>query len=502
MVVKKFYGTSTREALRQVRDELGPDALILSNRQVAGGGIEIMAVADTDVAALTAVQTVTSGARPNPPRSTVQPQAVVTPEPQKPVNRNLQKTYALPPEEDDDDEPSLPPVSPKAQPLQQRNNAEPPLWRPSKDVFSDYPAENERPLSPVPQQPIPSLALDARPEKPAPAKTPATSDTPEGIEDMVREMKFLRSLLEGQLAGMAWGDMQRNAPDRVELMRQLLAVGLSPSLSRHLVDNLPKGTKGEAAIRWAKTALLHNLPLIGTGEEVIDRGGVYALVGPTGVGKTTTVAKLAARATLKYGPDKVALLTTDTYRIGAHDQLKIYGKILNVPVHAVKDEADLQLTLADLADRHIILIDTVGMSQRDKRVAEQVALLSGVGQKVERLLLLSANAQGPMLDDVVKRYIGEGLTGCIFTKLDEAPTIGSGLDVIIRHRLPLHYVTNGQRVPEDLHLANGLYLVDRAFKLGEAAQAYRLQDEEYPLYVGARPDDGPAVNLQFGARRG
>lgn len=526
MVVKKFYGATTRDALRQVRDELGPDALILSNRQVPGGGIEIMAVADTDVAALTAVQTVTAGPRPSPPRASVQ--AEPPQRPATPMSRNLQRTYALPPEDDSDDDAVTPPRG--------RLNPEPAasddvqLWRPSLPPQAEAPlrppaARHElsaAPLRPEPVRqepiretprppsrpraaerlagPIPSLALDAAPRAAEEADATVQLQA-EAIEDIARELKFLRGLLEGQLAGIAWGELQKQAPERLEVLRQLLAIGLSPALARHLTDHLPKNIGGEQGLKWAKTALLQNLPLIGPGDELVDQGGVYALVGPTGVGKTTTVAKLAARATLRYGPESVALLTTDSYRIGAHDQLKIYGKILGVPVYAVKDETDLQLTLADLTDRHLVLIDTVGMGQRDKRVAEQVAMLSGEGQPVQRILLMSANAQGPMLDDVVRRYLGDGLAGCIFSKVDEALTIGSGLDVIIRHRLRLHYVTNGQRVPEDLHLANGLYLIDRAFKQGDSANAYKLKDDEYPLTMTSASNDA-GISLNLGGRRG
>jgi flagellar biosynthesis protein FlhF len=205
------------------------------------------------------------------------------------------------------------------------------------------------------------------------------------------------------------------------------------------------------------------------------------------VGKTTTVAKLAASCTLQHGAHQLALVTTDSYRIGAIDQLRIYGKILGVPVFAVKDEQDLAVTLAELRGRKLVLIDTVGMSQRDKRVAEQVALLTGHGKAVRRLLLLSAVAQGDALEDTVQRYRGEGLAGCVLTKVDEALSLGGAVDVIVRSKLPLHYVTNGQRVPEDLHLASALYLVERAFREEPPAGAFRAEPDDAPLAYAARP---------------
>ena len=206
-------------------------------------------------------------------------------------------------------------------------------------------------------------------------------------------------------------------------------------------------------------------------------------MGPTGSGKTTTVAKLAARATLQHGPSKLALITTDTYRIGAHEQLRIYGKILNVPVYSVKDETDLQLTLTDLQQKHLILIDTVGMSQRDRRLSEQIAMLCGGGRSIRRLLLLNATSQGSTLEDVVRAYQKDAMEGCILTKIDEAMSIGGALDVMVRHKMRLNYVTNGQRVPEDLHLANGEYLVDRAFRIPGEPSAFSLDDSEFPLIM-------------------
>ncbi|WP_051319047.1 flagellar biosynthesis protein FlhF [Chitinimonas koreensis] len=566
MVVKKFHGATTREVLKQVRDELGPDALILSNRQLPDGNIEIMAVADTEVAALAGGAVVAKpAARPaaQPPRA---PAA---------ANKAVQRTYALPPELDDDEEPTLDDVRPMPQPAAPRQAAPRPgaqnqatpgqpapraaAPRPSApmmmaaprvggDVLPDdhpgpaatpgfspryryEPPEEDlpppagqrleptlgippaalpqaQPMAEAPRAAEPPLLVEtvrAEPARPAEAPAPMRPEAAEQgrkidsisqeVEDISGEIKLLRSLLEGQLAGLAWNELKRHAPERLEVLRRLLSVGFSPALSRQIVEHMPAGYSTERGMKWARTALQHNLPTVGPGADIVEAGGVYALVGPTGVGKTTTVAKLAARATLKHGAARVALITTDGYRIGAQDQLRIYGKILGVPVYAVTDETDLAQTLADLRNRHMVLIDTVGMSQRDQRVVEQIALLAGQTTPVKRLLLLSANAQGTTLDDVVRRYHGEGLSGCIFTKTDEAFSLGSGLDVIIRYKLPLYYITNGQRVPEDLHMASSLYLVDRVFKTPPEAPAYRLKHEEYPLFMGAQ-----APSLDFSWR--
>lgn len=492
MVVKKFYGSTTRDALRQVRDELGPDALILSNRQVAGGGFEIMAVAEADVAVLTSIPASSNTPKPTARATQNGARLMESAQTDTPGNRNLARAYAIP---DEDHDPTLDDLDTDA-PLIIRSKR----TAPSRPVIPASAPEPTRSTPPA-RRPLPVAeqlqpAFNYEEPRTAPA-TPALDQ--ESAQDIAREIRMLRGLLESQLAGMAWNELAKHAPEKLEVLRQLLAAGFCPALSRQLIDKMPAGMGIEQGINWVKAALKHNLPTPGPDQDIISRGGVYALIGPTGVGKTTTVAKLAARCALAHGPQSVALLTTDSYRIGAHDQLRIYGRILGVPVHDVKDETDLELTLSDLSDRHLVLIDTVGMGQRDQRIGEQLALfnLDNIGT----LLLLSANAQASTLDDVARRYRNSHLAGCILTKLDETMAFGGCLDVAIRHRLPLHFVTNGQRVPEDLHGANTSYLIDRAFRTQQDNSAFLLRKEEYPVFMGTQ-DTPLDFNLNLGGSRG
>lgn len=426
MNIRKFYADTARDALRLVREEIGPDAVILSNQKV-DGKIEIMAAPAAEVAAI-------ASANSAAPRRA----AAVAP--------------AAPPVQ-------VAPSAPQAQPYYFPGQK--PAAQQSKPGGIKFEVEDD----------LGELGEPAQGE--------------DNLRDLEQEIKFLRGMLEGQLASFAWGEMGRRQPTRLELMRRLLAAGFSPQLSRQLLEKMPSGFDSGKGLPWLKSALVNNLRVVSKGHDIVDAGGVYALVGPTGVGKTTTVAKLAARCTLKFGAGQVALITTDSFRIGAHEQLSIYGKILGIPVYKVKEEGELQFTLADLRSRHLVLIDTVGMSQSDQRVAEQVAFLCGNSREVKRLLLLSGNAQGGTLDDVVQAWRGAGLDGCILTKIDEGANIGTALDVIIRHRLLLHYVTNGQRVPEDLHLANPIYLVDRVFKQAAEPSPFLPRDEEFPLLAGS-----------------
>ncbi|UXY17113.1 flagellar biosynthesis protein FlhF [Chitiniphilus purpureus] len=502
MVVKKFYGATTRDALRQVRDELGPDALILSNRQIAGGGVEIMAVADSDVAALTSIHAAPALPKPSPraaqngARLIHSAQSERGEAPAAPINRALARSYAI---ADEDQEPTLDDVAADEAPLVVRSNrpSRAPQPAPQPAPVAAAPVSRPpppRPPAPEPQRPLPAFSFDDEPT--ATAATPANA---EAMEDIAREIRLLRGLLESQIAGMAWGELSKHAPEKLEALRQLLAAGFCPALSRQLVDKMPGGLTLDAGMRWVKAALAHNLPTVGSGNDLVARGGIYALIGPTGVGKTTTVAKLAARCALTHGPQSVALLTTDSYRIGAQDQLRIYGRIIGVPVHDVKDDTDLELTLADLANRHLVLIDTVGMGQRDQRIGEQLRLFAA--DAVQTVLLLAANAASATLDDVARRYKTAHLSGCILTKLDEAMSLGGCLDIAIRHKLALQFVTNGQRVPEDLHAAHVDYLIDRAFRTQQDNAAFQLKRDEYPLYMGSQ--DAPLdFTLNVGGVRG
>ncbi len=415
MNVKKFTAATAREALRKVRDALGPDAVILSNRPT-DDGVEILALANDDIASL-----------------------------------------------------APPPMPPPAQPR----------------AGFDLMPEQYAPRQNAPLQPLQNDALDLgrMSSMMASAIAQAKQNASAEMSGMMNEIRAMRGMMETQLAEIAWGSTQQREPQKANVLRAMLAAGFSASLARYLIEKLPAGKDAAEAMRWIKSVLGRNLTTMANEDEILEQGGVFALVGPTGVGKTTSTAKLAARCVMRHGPENLALITTDAYRIGAHEQLRIYGKILGVMVHSVKDEADLRIALRELKNKHTVLIDTVGVSQRDQMVGEQVAMLSGAGADVKRLLCLNATSTGETLNEVVRAYQGNGLAGCIMTKLDEAASIGNVLDVVIRQKLNLCYISNGQRVPEDLHLADRAYLLDRAFKLKQDAAASQYSDAELPLLM-------------------
>ena len=331
------------------------------------------------------------------------------------------------------------------------------------------------------------VAAQAEQAAPPRVETPQANHA---AQQLMHELQAMHDTMQAQMAGMAWSTLQQQDPQRSGLLRELVNAGFSPALSRLLLDRMPRG----ADIDWVKRILAHNLRVATAREDVVARGGVYALVGPTGVGKTTTTAKLAARAVVRYGADKVALVTTDSYRVGAFEQLRIYAKILGVSVHAVRDAHDLQLTLSGLKHKHLVLIDTMGVGQRDSRVAEQTRMFEQVA--VKRLLLLNATSAGITLDEVVKHYGGADVIGCIPTKLDEAVQLGTVLDVVARHKLALHYIASGQRVPEDLHEVNLDYLLHRAFRQAGKPSAFALQEMEFPAFMAGQAN-GAAAGREY-----
>jgi flagellar biosynthesis protein FlhF len=337
-------------------------------------------------------------------------------------------------------------------------------------------------------QMAPPPASPVSPAPAAPQPAPATAPVSAGAGEMpgreiLDEIQRMRGLLQAELAALSVNDLRSRNPVATALLGDLMAAGFSPSTARALTLRLPSGESEEMARRRVISAVEQKLPLAPS-DEMIERGGVYALVGPTGVGKTTTVAKLAARAVVRHGAASVALLTTDSFRIAGQDQLRIYAGILGVPVHTIKDGAALVRALGEFGDYRLVLIDTMGMSQRDRQVAELTALLAA-SPKVQRVLLLNATASGATLDEVIGAYVSPGNQGCIITKVDEAASVAPALDACLRHALVLHYVTNGQRVPEDVHLPNRSYLLHRALR-SPADPGLRPHADDLPLLVAAR----------------
>jgi len=434
MKLRKFFGLTSRSVLEQVRAELGADAVIVANHATPDG-VEVTAMASE------AIDTLLDAAK--------------APAPAAPQVDTAQADAK-------DDIPAA---------IRRRPEATP--WKPPLVDLDDATAmPMPAPLAPAPSAPI-------------------ASEMAQTLSAVVAEVAAMREMIEQRFALMSFSESLRRRPLAARLTRDLLAAGFSPALARTVTERLPDDMNPAQAREWVQRVLARNLHCIDTADEIVARGGVYALVGPTGVGKTTTTAKLAARCAVRYGANRLALITTDSFRIGAQDQLRIYAKILGLAVHSVSDRHDLRQALDAVRGRHLVLIDTVGMGQRDARVAEQAMLLAQ--PEIRRLLLLNATAQGETLDEVVDAYgripetleagAKSALAGCIVTKQDEATRQGAALDVAIRHRLAVHYVTSGQRVPEDIFVPNGELLIDRSLRSAAKPSPFALGGDDLPLAI-------------------
>lgn len=378
MKVKRFFAPDMRQAIQKVREDQGPDAVILSNRQV-DGGIEIIAALD--------------------------------------YNENLAPTAA----------------ESRSQP----------------QVVTDEMAAE---------------ATAAR-RSDAGATQVSWSQDP-ALVSMREEIKQLRGLLENQLAHLAWSDRERREPLHTGVMRRLSKMELNSDLIERVSAPTVHARDDAHAMQLALTELAVTVPV--AENDIFDQGGIVALVGSTGVGKTTSVAKLAARYVLRHGQRHVALVTTDSYRIGAHEQLMTYGRLLGIPVQVASDHKELRSTLNSLADKRLVLIDTAGMSQRDVRLTEQFATLADSGIPIRTLLVLSATLHPSVLDETIRAFSSVALDGAILTKLDEAASLGGVLSTVINQHLPLMFTANGQRVPEDLHPARADKLVQMAAELSNS----------------------------------
>ncbi|MCP1605073.1 flagellar biosynthesis protein FlhF [Pseudomonas citronellolis] len=407
MQVKRFFAADMRQAMKLVRDELGADAAIIGNRRVAGG-VELTAALD--------YQPPAAASKPNPA-----------------LEAELRQT--------------------QARIAQARAELDSPVRaaataRKDRQLYGAEPAKR------------PSLAEAMA--APAPAAAPAAVSQ-QALDAMRFELNGLRELLEVQLGSIAWGQLQHQRPKQAGLWRRLQRMGLPADLSRQLLERVASIADPKQAWRML---LAHLARSIRTPEEdLLEQGGVIALVGPAGMGKTTTLAKLAARYVLKYGAHNLALVSMDSFRLGAQEQIKSLGRILNVPVSLVDPGQSLLQAMAPLAGKRLVLIDTAGLPASDPALRMQLEALAAQSLNVKNYLVLAATSQSQVLKAALHAYRSCGLAGCILTKLDEAGSLGEALALAIAQRLPVAYLADGPRIPDDLQVARAHQLVSRAVSL-------------------------------------
>jgi flagellar biosynthesis protein FlhF len=295
---------------------------------------------------------------------------------------------------------------------------------------------------------------------------------------LLAELKGIKHLIRNQLASLSWSLDKRRHPRRVEMVQTLLNAGFSPALARSLAARLPRGLDIQGMNKWLRAVLIRNLAAWNKPDRLWEQGGIWALVGPTGAGKTTTLAKLAARAVDALGAHQVALVTLDAYRIGAYEQTRTYADLLGVELVRVDAAEKFLPAMKGIVHKKLVLLDTPGLSPRDERIADFQKQLAAAGAR--QLLVLPAGMQGSMVETMLMAYGGPHLTACILTKLDEGGLTGPAIDGLIRHRLPVACLASGQRVPEDLYPAHAQVLIDRALRARQP-DIFRMHEEDWPL---------------------
>ena len=475
MKIKRYTADSMRAALAQVRAEQGPDAVILSSRR-SEEGIEVIAAIDYDEALF-----MDARQRFAPPAAaSATPDGVAPPAPAlraPPPAQGSAPPHAAPVQTA-----RVQPAPTQAAPLQ----AAPVRQAALAPQAARAPAARAPEIPQVtaaPRQPQLRSAASVPPRRvfanagrriSAPTSGPAPDM---GYTLMQREMHEMRRLLEAGMAGMTWSDKRLREPLKAQVLERLSGLDIAPDVAMAIAELTPRRTSLENTENIPLALLAKHLP-IGVDTTSLT-GGIVALVGPTGAGKTTTIAKMAARWCLRHGSKDLALVSTDAYRIGAREQLMTYARILDAPMFPANSAKELGRLLMRLSSKKLVLIDTAGMGPRDVRLTEQLAALKLGASRARVMLALPAQGEGHALDEIVQAFKKVSPEACILTKVDEAASLGGVLSATIRHKLKIAYICDGQNVPEDMHAAQErrIWLVRAALQLKRGAPRFR--DEAY-----------------------
>ena len=431
MRIKRFCAPDMRQAMRLVREELGADAVILSNKTV-DEGVEIVAAMDFDHEMFQ-----------NQGGETIRKPAVTADRvSREPLCDTLLDTKAAA------NEKPGPTVKNHEYAKDDRKSIDHRLARDLKAELKKAAISHARPKPSLPTKP----AIDA--SQPEPDMEPV-------LEEMRKEFDQLRDLLTMHITDISWAESIRHNPVGREVLRRLNQCGFSETIAKKIVKQLDDSSDINGA--WDKVRRSVSRHLTVHDDNLLDYGGIVALVGPTGVGKTTSIAKLAAKFCLKYGARKIALVTADNYRIAAYEQLNTYGRILDIPVRTAHDDKELAKVLDELMDKRLVLIDTAGISQRDMRLADQFPTLIGRDLPIRSYLVMSASTQYATMQETIQAFKVFKPHAAILTKLDEAVSLAAAISALIENQLPVSYVCDGQKVPENLKTAKQYGLAEKCF---------------------------------------
>ena len=431
-----------RTALAQVKETLGSEAVIMSNKKVTGG-IEIVAAVDYDEP------------KPNLQKT---PKKAAAPTFMELAEEKISLGLKRPIRSEAKVNPA--PAADSLQALLERQQSRVNQQTTSKSNELEMPDWAKGLQAPQTKSTAPEIEMPQYTQR---SSSNAKNNASQEMDAMREELASLRNLLTHQVTSLLSEQKSRINPVGAMLESKLLDAEFSPMVASKLSD-LSEHYQPAELVKALPRCLANMLD--NQGDDIVRQGGVVAFVGPTGVGKTTTVAKLAARFAAHHGADQVALITTDHYRIGAFEQLATYGKIMGCPVKQAHDLNELEQILYQFRNRKLVLIDTAGMGQRDARLFQQLDNLAANSRlPIRSYLVLSATGQRRVLEDAVAQFKRIPLSGAVLTKLDESVSLAPALSVLIQSGLPLSYVTDGQRVPEDMQVADTYALANKALSV-------------------------------------
>ena len=488
---QKFTASNTAEALKMVKAKMGPDAMVLSTKDT-DQGVEILAITPEDLS--------------NMSNDSGNPAASSSSDALREENRDAGRDFRSESTESRFEELNAANLKSKVAADTVRPIS---LGARSNDTaitpisIADALQNKKRKQSQARQEPqvyqpheetiqpaqFPTLSKTSNAVPAAPSEKSASLAPSSNVEQLLSEISEVKQLLQSHVAGSFWSSMQQETAPHAEIVKHLLNVGFSPKLCADIVKNLPSSNNFQTLLQEARSQVAGLIRTIDS-FSIFDQGGVFAFIGPTGVGKTTTVAKIAARCVLRYGRNQVALLTTDTYRIGAQEQLKVFAKILGLPVVSLRDSDDLAAKLRDLSSRKVILLDTAGVSQRDTLMVEQSQMLQDGSRNAFRILVMSSTTDLRTQEDVIHLHNQAarakdmpGIGAAVITKTDEATQLAPVIDCLIRNNLPLMFLSNGQRVPEDLSQPDIAYLSHRAMRSRSYSDDLSINDDQIPAVL-------------------
>jgi len=449
MNIKRYKARDMREALRRIREDQGPDAVILSSRKT-DAGLEVISAVDFDESLVEIVGAVRAGREVDADQPADSPAREAISESRRETRRNgagfLHRLgYA------------------GKHGRKAAGATEADSGGPSGDSDSPEPAPDRVSLSSAVRAGV-VAGEDTQPHK------AASGREVQKTEDLAmrQEINALRRMLESQLSALSWHDFTRQNPARTALLRDLIKLGLGHETSRKLAAEVTT-RQDDLAYGWGQALGLISQRIAVTDTDPVECGGVVALIGPTGGGKTTTLAKLAARHAMLHGPERVAMISADDFRMGSQEQLFAWGRMLNVPVFGAASHEELIQRIRRLDHDRLILVDTAGVGATGPLLDRVRTLVSGNGLDLRSLLVLPAMAGSFRPCD---------LAGLVVTKLDEAVSLGGLLDALLECGWPVAYTCDGQDVPENLRRASARNMVRRAADLMKSLQPAFAEDPE------------------------